>query len=141
MHALSVGKKVTVREPGASSHQWSGHIIRINGKVNPAMQTVQVFIQVSGDGLKEGMYLEAWMNGQEKTNAYEVPRNLLVDDHQLYTVEDGALKLVPVEPVHFNQNTVIVKGLENGAQLISKAVPGAYAGMMVVLDEVENSAK
>ena len=105
------------------------------------MQTVQVFIQVSGDGLKEGMYLEAWMNGQEQTNAYEVSRNLLVDDHHLYIVEDGALALVRVEPVHFNQNTVIVQGLNNGVQLISKAVPGAYAGMKVVLTDEGPSAQ
>ncbi len=137
MAALSVGKKVDIKEPESDNHQWTGHIVRINGKVNPSMQTVNVFIQVSGEGLKEGMYLEAWMEGHDKTNAYEVERNLLVDEDHLYIVEDNALTLVNIEPVHFNQKTVIVKGLENGSQLVSKAVPGAYAGMKVELFDGE----
>ena len=83
------------------------------------------------------MYLEAWMDGRELINAYEVERNLLVDEKNLYIVQGDALELVNIEPVHFNQKTVIVKGLEDGAQLVSRAVPGAYAGMKVELFEGE----
>jgi len=42
---------------------------------------------------------------------------------------------VEVSPIFFNEKTVIVQGLENGQKLVSKAVPGAYAGMEVKIFE------
>ena len=46
-------------------------------------------------------------------------------------MEDGNLKLTKVTPVHFTEETVVLKGLENGIVIISKSVPGAYEGMNV----------
>ena len=38
---------------------------------------------------------------------------------------------VQINPVYFNNETVVVKGLTDGSKLISKPVPGAYKGMKV----------
>jgi len=129
--SIRVGKSVTIRNTENHSMQWKGKVIRINGKVDLATQTVKVFIELRGKGLKEGMYLEAIMNGQPIENAVEISRNLLVDESKIYLVQDNTLQLVQVEPVFFNENTVIVKGLENGQKIISRNVPGAYSGMEV----------
>ena len=129
--SLRVGKSVTVRDPENHLQTWKGHIIRINGSVDRTTQTVKVFIKLSDRELKEGMYLEAIMEGNEINDAIEIDRSLLVEESGVYVVEDSTLKLVQVQPVFFNQTTVIVKGLENGQSLISRIVPGAYNGMDV----------
>lgn len=129
--SIKVGKMVTIRDTENNSKQWSGRIVRINGKVDRTTQTVKVFVELHGRDLKEGMYLEAIMNGNSIENAIEIPRYLLVDESKVYIVRDNALQLVQVEPVFFNEKTVIVKGLENGQKIISKNVPGAYSGMEV----------
>jgi hypothetical protein len=49
----------------------------------------------------------------------------------LFIVNDGILESKPVEPVYFTESTVIVRGLEDGDQLISKPVAGGYHGMQV----------
>lgn len=129
--ALSIGQRVTIRDSESTNSQWIGRIIRINGRVDQATQTVQVFIEVRGAALKEGMYLEAIVEGKEKQNAYELSRSVLIDESKLYIVSDSTLQLVDIDPVHFNQKTVIVTGLKDGDRVVSKLVPGAYEGMEV----------
>jgi len=131
MSNLSVGQSVIIRDTESSSGEWNGKIVRINGKVDPTTQTVQVFIQLTGSDLREGMYLEAVINGQKERNAYEVNRSLVVDQRKLYVVRDNILDLVTVDPVYTTQKTVIVRGLNDGDQILTRAVPGAYDGMEV----------
>ena len=131
MDFLSLGKEVIVKDKDTEQKEWKGKITRINGKVDPTTQTVKVFIEISGNGLFEGLYLEAFINGRYEKNVYEINRSLLIDQSKLYMVENDALKLVDVEPAVFNEKTVIVKGLMNGSEILSKPVAGAYNGMNV----------
>ena len=128
--ALKVGVSVLVRDAENHANNANGKIIRINGSVDRT-QTVKVFIELRGKNLKEGMFLEAIMNGQPIPDAVEISRSLLIDESKVYVLQDSALQLVEVEPVFFNQKTAVVKGLQDGQTLIAKAVPGAYAGMEV----------
>jgi len=59
----------------------------------------------------------------------------------VYVVKDSILDLVTVNPVYFNENTVVIKGLTDGTQLLSKTVPGAYAGMAVKVYEESGNQK
>ncbi len=131
---LSIGQNVLVQDTETTNSEWSGKIIRINGRVDQTTQTVQVFISVSGAGLKEGMYLEAVIEGKEKQNAFEINRSLLVDESKVYIVKDSVLHLIQVNPLHFNQKSVIVEGLKDGDTIITKTVPGAYDGMQVAIN-------
>lgn len=132
MESLSIGKEVTVRnENNGHSKTWKGSITRINGKVESATQTVKVYIQLAGKELKEGMYLEAKIAGTPMENAYEIPNGLLVDGKKAFVVNDNKLEIVPVEIVHKNLESVVVRGLQDDMQLVSKPIAGAYAGMEV----------
>ena len=129
--ALSVGQDVVVRDPENHNNHWNGKIIRINGKVDRTTQTVMVYIDLRDKDLKEGMYLEALINGEAINNSMEIARSLLIDDSKVYIVQDSSLHLVDIDPVFFNEKTVVVRGLIDGQHLVSRAVPGAYAGMEV----------
>ncbi len=127
---LKVGKEVALSNIDHTK-TWKGKVARVNGKVDLTTQTVAVFIAVKDKDLKEGMYLEAQLDAQEIENAVEIPRKLLVDGKEVYTVNNGLLALKTVKPVYFTKNTVVLKGLENGTLLLEKSVPGAYENMSV----------
>jgi multidrug efflux pump subunit AcrA (membrane-fusion protein) len=132
--SVTVGKEVTVINPENELQSWLGKVTRINGRVNPSTQTVQIFVLVKGEKLKEGMYLEANIAGQEKLNALKIPRNLLVDDTKMYVIDaDSNLALQEVNVVHKSRGFVIVQGVQNGDLVMSKPIPGAYAGMKVIV--------
>nr|WP_256368417.1 HlyD family efflux transporter periplasmic adaptor subunit [Lutibacter sp. B1] len=127
---LEVGKHVKLTNL-EKTNSWIGKVVRINGKVDSQTQTVKAFIEVNGKDLKEGQYLEILLQAKNEENAFEISRNLLVDNSKLYIVNDTILDLVEVNPVFENQNTVVVKGLTNGTQILAKPVPGAHIGMLV----------
>jgi len=129
---LKKGKKVVLHNL-EKTKTWEGSVTRINGKIDQTSQTVQIFIEVKGEGLREGMYLEASVSTQSVPSAIEINRKLLVENKSLYVVKDNALDLVGIRPVHFNENTVVIEGLVDGMQLVSKPVAGAYIGMPVKL--------
>lgn len=135
--ALVIGEKVEVYHPQDNSQTWQGVISRINARVNTTTQTVQVFITLKSKNLREGMFLNAKMVGKPQKNAFEVARNLIFDETKLYIVENNALKLVDVQIVHKSDRSLIVKGLEDGMQILSRPVPGSYSGMEVVINQAD----
>lgn len=114
---------------------WSGRIKRINDQVDAGTQTVAVFISVSGQNLREGMYLQGKVAAKSIENAVQIPRSLLVNQNAVYLVRDSVLDLKVVEVVKITEESAIVKGLENGAPLLREMITGAFDGMKVKVKE------
>lgn len=127
---LQKGKEVKVHNL-ENTKSWTGKVIRVNGKVDQASQTIKVYIQINSSDLNEGMYLEADLIAKSEKNAFEVPRKVLVNNNSVYIVNDTILQLVKVTPVYFKDQSVIIKGLSDGSKTLTKMVPGAYDGMVV----------
>ncbi|TCP24418.1 RND family efflux transporter MFP subunit [Tenacibaculum skagerrakense] len=135
------GKKVTLHNL-EKTKTWDGVVTRINGRIDQASQTVTIYIEIKGEGLREGMYLEANVATQPVSDAIEINRKLLVENKSVYLVKDSVLSLVDIQPVHFKENTVVVKGLLNGSKLVVKPIAGAYSGMPVkIFSENESTEK
>lgn len=130
--SIDIGTEVTVVNPEDDTQQWKGKVSRINGKIDPSTQTIQLYVSLSGSDLKEGMYLEANITGNGRIDAIEVARNLLIDNNKLYVVnQDSSLVLSTVSVVHKTRSTIVVQGVEENVWLLTKAIPGAYPGMRV----------
>ena len=127
---LGIGKTVKLHNVEKTKN-WTGKVIRVNSLVDPASQTIPTFIQVKGKSLKEGMYLEADITAKEEQNTYEINRKLLMEGDKVFIVKDSLLDLVAVEPIYFKESTAVIKGLEDGMQLLAKVIPSAYVGMKV----------
>ena len=116
--------------------KWRGKVRRISDQIDAATQTVNVYVGVSGKGLREGMYLRGEADARTITDAIEIDRDLLIDQEEVYVVEnDTLLRLVPVTVRKFNRETAVVSGLPNGTKLLTSAVAGAYDGMRVKLQD------
>jgi membrane fusion protein (multidrug efflux system) len=130
MDILKVGEDVALTNL-AGNKSWIGSVKRVNGRIDQNTQTVQVYIGVKGDGLIEGMYLEANIVARSEVDAIEIPRNLLINESQIFVVEGDQLKLKSVSAVYFTDKTAIIKGLASGTAMLSRPVPGAYEGMLI----------
>jgi membrane fusion protein, multidrug efflux system len=128
---LKVGQQVQVQATDNSGRSWRGTVTRINRLIDPNSQSISAFIQVSGAGLEEGMFLKASIDAAKLDEAFEIPRSVIFDEDQVFLAEDSILVQKTISPVHFNEKTVIVHGLENSTQVLSKMPPGAYPGMKI----------
>ena len=127
---LKTGGTVTLLDLKGAK-EYLGKITRVNESIDPNTQTISAFIEVKNSSLKEGMYLEAKLEAKEATNAVSIERGLLQENNKVYVVKDSILDLVTVTPVHYSEKSIIIQGLKEGALLVNKNVPEAYAGMLV----------
>lgn len=127
---LKVGETVKLNNL-EQTQNFNGVVSRVNGSIDATTQTITAFIEVSDETLKEGMYLEANLNAKEEQDAIEIDRNLMLDGNQIYVLRDSILDIIDVKPVYFSDTKVVLKNVSDGTVILSKPVPGAYAGMLV----------
>ena len=127
---LTLGKKVETHNL-EKSKSWAGTITRINNRVDPGTQSITAFIELRGKDLFDGLFLEAELDARAIENAYEISRKLIDGKNNVFLVENNELKKVQVEPVYYNESTVVVRGLPDQSLILSNPVPGAYTGMQV----------
>ncbi|GAA0871423.1 multidrug efflux RND transporter periplasmic adaptor subunit VmeY [Gangjinia marincola] len=137
---LKEGEKVSLKNLNGTK-EYSGKLTRINKRVDPSSQTVLTVIEVSDPMLKEGLYLEANIDARKEENAIKIDRNLMQEGNQIFVLRDSILGLIDVKPVFYSDQSVVLKNVPDGEIILSKAVPGAYAGMLVKVFEDKKSEK
>ena len=111
--------------------EWVGEIYRISDVINESTQTINIYIKILENDVKEGMYLRGEVDGKMITNSFAVPRLLLLQDNQLYIVEEGLLNKVDVNVLKINDDLVIVKGLKDGVDIVAKPLTRVLVGAKV----------
>jgi len=129
---VKVGSKVTLTSNDIEG-KWTGTIRRISKTVDPNTQMVKLYIATSGRGLREGMYLQGEIKANTVKAAFEVPRDLLIDNQYVYTVKDNRLIKQLVSIVRIGEDKVIVTGLTDGSMVAAEPVSGAFDGLEVMV--------
>lgn len=131
---LKVGEQVTLKN-NKGTQSYKGKVSRINARIDPATQTVSIFIEVIDGSLKEGMYLQANLDAKNEDNAISIDRGLVNDQNEIFVVKDTVLRMLKVKPVYFSDKMAIIKGVPDGEVILSRQVSGAYNGMPVKIAE------
>ncbi|MEM9822331.1 MAG: HlyD family efflux transporter periplasmic adaptor subunit [Bacteroidota bacterium] len=74
------------------SQSWLGKVVRIGQQIDPMTQSIPVYIQVKGKGLKEGMYLQGNIKGQPIANAIRLSQQSLVDQAYIFALKDSMVQ-------------------------------------------------
>lgn len=109
---------------------WKGEIVRINSKIDTKTQRVKVYAQVTGEAIKDGMYVSAFTEGIVWEDVFAVNRQL-VQNGKIYVVDNKQLKLKNIQVLFENESQAIVKGLNNGDLVLQNNLKGLYEGMVV----------
>jgi len=132
---LKVGNSVSLSNLD-KTRNYTGKVVRINGKVDQVSQTIKAYIDVRHKDLKEGMFLEAGLVAKSEKDAIKISRKLLINENAVFTVKnDSVLSLVNVNPVYFGAETVVIKGLKNKQKILTQILPGAFDGMIVKINK------
>ncbi len=134
LELLSVGKRIIFYD-NQRQNQWTGKVSRINRIIDSESQSAVVTAQVSGKGLKEGMFLIAEIETRKIDGVAELERSLIQSDSSVFVVVNETLEKKKVEISHSSDRYVYVKGLTSGSMILKKKVPGAFDGMKVKVVE------
>ncbi|TDS12067.1 RND family efflux transporter MFP subunit [Maribacter caenipelagi] len=127
---LKVGESVELTNLDDNS-TYKGKVTRISGSIDQLTQTVNAYIEVDDENLREGMYLEADLDAKKEEDAIQVDRGLLLEGNKIFIVRDSVLDKIDVEPVYFSDKSVVLKNVPDGITIVSKPISGAFTGMAV----------
>ena len=88
---LNLGQSVKLSLLGIPNKQWNGTISRLVKAIDRSSHMSTFFVSVRGTDLKEVVFLKAKVKANEVSNAFEISRASLIDNQQVYVVEDRIL--------------------------------------------------
>ena len=118
----------------ADNEKFTGKITRISDFVDPATQSVSVFIDISAkknSRVYQGEYMTAVFSDITLKDAMEIPRDAVFNQNEVFTVKDGKLKKRTVNILKLNEETAIINGLNEGIKLVTEALINAVDNMEV----------
>lgn len=125
---IKVGSRVNLYSENIKG-SWIGKVSRIGSKIDAQTQMVNVYISVTGDNLKEGMFLSANIALQQDVNGIEIPRKLLIDDTYVYVLKNEIVEKRKIDIVQYKKNSVITNSLIDGNLLVLKT-SGIHKGII-----------
>jgi len=98
---------------------YTATIKRVNPSVDLASQQVFVYLEVSGDNLQEGMYLEGEIDSKKIKELARIPKTALTRTRYVIAKRDGQLIEVPVQIEELERSHLWISGLENGEEIVA----------------------
>ena len=117
--------------------EFTGHITRLNYAVDSRTETVGVSVAVADKHLLDGLYLSGTIRTSTSTDVAIIPITAIVNQNQLYEIQDGVLHLRSVEILRSEDDNLYVQGLKTGDLILTVVIPGARDG--VSLTELRQS--
>lgn len=116
----------------------TGRLVRKAGFVDSGTQSISVFVKIDsncGVPLYQGQYLTARFSGKKLFRVMEIPRNSVFRNNRVYVVEEGKLRVNEIQVVKINDNTLVFRGLKEGALLVTEPLVKATEHMKVEILE------
>jgi RND family efflux transporter MFP subunit len=126
-----------VYQLGDKSVERAGTVVRLAGEVDPVGRMARLIVEIpdplaaNQPPLLLNSFVEVHLAGDQVDEIYELPRAALRDDGRVWLVADGKLHMVDVDLIWRRPSTVVVRGLQGSAQVITSPVPGATEGLAV----------
>ncbi|MEM6763851.1 MAG: efflux RND transporter periplasmic adaptor subunit [Bacteroidota bacterium] len=117
--------------------RWKGRVKRIGSVVDPATQSVNVYIGFSSGTRKvyEGQYLTVQIPGTRVRDVMEIPRNAVFNQNQVYVVNDSSqLNIKSIQIEKLNDETLYFSGLSQGENVVTEPLVNVYENMPVKLE-------
>jgi hypothetical protein len=84
------------------------------------------------------MFMQAKVAANKIIGAYEISRSSLVANSKVYVVQSDTLALKTIKKEHVGQLTVVISGLKDGAEVLTKIPPSAFPGMKVSIYKAQH---
>lgn len=128
---VRVGDRVTLRFRNSNHRSVQATIDRKNAVIDPANQSIRVFMKISGTELKPGAYVEGSIRGRAFSNAVRIHQDALVRDSELFVIRDSTARLQHIRILAQTGDSATVTGLEPGAVIVDDFREAAFEGSKV----------
>ncbi len=127
IHFLKTGQNVKIISSD-KNEIFTGKILRISDFVDAKTQSVPVFIDISARKNKrvyQGEYMTAVFSNINLENVFEIPREAVFNQNQVFIVENNKLKKKTINVKKLNNETVFFNGLPEGTVIVNESLINA----------------
>jgi multidrug efflux pump subunit AcrA (membrane-fusion protein) len=128
---INPGNKVAAGAEGLP-RTIEGRVVRINRSIDPNTQTVNIYARLSGQGLKDGMYMKTRISGARLDSVFRIPRHALINNNYIYIIRDSSLTREAIEVIRMGETAAYIRGLRPGATAVVEPLVGATPGIKVI---------
>lgn len=128
---VKVGDRVTLQFQNNDRVSLQASIDRKNAVIDPASQSVKVFMKISDSGLKPGTYVEGSIKGRTFRNAVKIHQDALVRDREIFVIRDSTAHVQRIDILAQNGDSVTVTGLDRGTVIVDAFREAAFEGTKV----------
>ena len=126
---ISVNKKINFK---INDRDFTGKIERVDTNIDNFSQTIGVHVKIYGKDLMDGMYIKTKIPLNFSGEGFEISRSVLFNDSYVYVVEENnRVGIRKVDVIYYDDESVIISGLDNKTKIISSNIPGIYKGMKI----------
>lgn len=108
-----------------------GEVNRLGSHINELTQSVDVFVVIKNDNVKDGMYVTGQIICDSINNAFTINRSKITKDNQVYTIVNNKLKLKNIDIITFQNESVIIKGLNDKDCIVNQYRNYFYDNMSI----------
>jgi len=131
---INIGQNVNLYSE-ALGKEWKGRVSRIGNLIDPTTQNIPIFITLSGKGLNQGMYLRGSILGEPIESVYKIPEELIVNQNQVYVVQDSTIQYKNVEILNRQDGAVYARGIDANDDIVISSINGLFKGQKVVVNK------
>ncbi len=110
---------------------FSAKIKRKGNHINTLTQSVDVFFDVSNKNVKDGMFVKGTVFGKKIENVYKIARNKIVNNKFIFVREGYFLKEKEVQVIYSENDSIIIRGLDNKDCVVDNYKAYFYDGMEI----------
>ena len=135
---IKVGDKVDL-QPGYAAGSRTGRVARIGSRIDPVTQYVPVFIQVRGEGLKDGAFVSGVIHTQPRGELAKIDRRLVVDGEAVFTVRDSVVRKSPIHIMRSDAEYIYAREHDPALWVVVSDVAGLAEGQTVFVSRQTDS--
>lgn len=127
-------------------HEWSGQVVRTEGRIDPASRVVPVVVEVQKPfantggkvNLMPGMFVEVQIQGREVKDVVEVPRFAVHNGNEVWVIENDKLYIRTIEVIRRDRERVYIGGgIDPDAIVVVSPLDTVTDGMDIRFEMVE----
>ena|SRR5690554_297758 len=139
VNAFSIGDEVVLKADQYPQVNFSGKIIAIGSKANPAARyPVEIEVQNNKEyPIRAGMFGQVILDKKTEKSGIVLPLSVIqgqLDDAKVYVVKAGKAVLVPVQVLSTEGSSVLVgDGISEGDKIVSRGFVNLFDGARVIM--------
>lgn len=131
---ISIGQKVQLSADDLGT-TYTGTISRVSKQIDQTTQSIPVYISVQGKDLRDGMYLNGTLKGNEIKDVTALPIETIVGSNSVYMVQDSTIREKQIDIVLRTGTQAIVKGINPTDLVIIKGLNSLSPGQKAALQK------